>query len=112
MIPTREEIEQQIDIAELDRLRSEYAKAKADRRYVEEGKKSLLSVIASECQLGSEAARERHARGDQRYMDMLKTFREAVKAEADADFALESIKIKVQVWQTLCANERREYAQR
>ncbi len=98
-------------LGELRQMSEEYAKAYAERNYLEEMKKSKLAVLMKRAETDGHktaAAQEREARADQEYLDLLAGLKEATEISERLRWHLEIAKLGVAVWQTQQANERAE----
>lgn len=98
-------------LAELRSMSDEFAKAYADRVYLEEFRKSKLAMLMQEAERAgytSAAAQEREARAHKEYRDLLDALRIAVEKSEKLRWHLEVAKLGVGVWQTINANERAE----
>jgi hypothetical protein len=105
----------EIDIYKvLDYLRDnsgKYAKAKADRIYLEEFRKSLKAKLMVKYQregVSSVVAQERDAYADPEYETLLEGLKEAVEREEYLRWMLIAAQAKISVWQSLGANARAE----
>lgn len=86
-----------------------YAKAKSDRVYLEEFRKSKKALLMKDALLrGIEAAnaQEREAYADPEYLEVLKGLAEAIEREETLKWYLEAAKMKSDIWRTEQANER------
>ena len=86
-----------------------YAKAKAERIYLEEfrkTKKALLMKVAMEMGYESAAAQEREAYAHPEYDELLKGLAVAVEQEELLRWKLTAATIKGELWRTESANER------
>ena len=82
------------------------AKAKAERVYLEEFRKSLKSQLMQEHHNMAVSAQEREAYADSRYVEFLGTLREAVFQDEKIRFLREAALAKVEAWRSASANER------
>jgi hypothetical protein len=83
------------------------AKAKAERVYLEEYRKSLKSIIMRECNVNIPvSAQERNAYADPRYIEHLKALKEAVFQDEKIRFLREAALAKIDAWRSASANER------
>lgn len=83
-----------------------YAKAKAERVYLEEfrkSKKAMLMQNHSEKPIG---AQEREAYADPEYIGLLVALRAAVEAEETARWTLVAAQARVEVWRSQEASNR------
>jgi hypothetical protein len=88
-----------------------YGQAKAKRTYLEEYKKSLLSLLmkaAAKEGHNSVSAQEREAAANQQYIDFLKALETAVEEEEKLRFEIKRTEMEIEVWRTEQANERME----
>lgn len=88
-----------------------YGQAKANRVYLEEYKKSLLSLLMKGAEKqGHKAvsAQEREAYANPQYVELLKVLQGAVEAEEAQRFEIKRIEMEIEVWRTNQANERME----
>lgn len=97
----------------LDYLRDSapaYAKAKANRVYLEEYRKSLKAIIMKEVEpkFPSAAAQEREAYADDRYRQLLGGLRQAVEDEERLRWRIVAAQAKIEVWRSLESSRRIE----
>jgi hypothetical protein len=100
--------ESEVDRA-LDYLRDNAdaaAKARAERIYVEEFRKTVKSQIMKEHNALPLAAQEREAYADVRYIEHLDALRSAVFADEKHRFLLAAASAKIEAWRTQSSNER------
>lgn len=86
-----------------------YAKAKAERIYLEEfrkTKKALLMKVAMEMGYESAAAQEREAYAHTEYQELLKGLAIAIEEEETLKWMLTAAQMKSEIWRTESANER------
>lgn len=86
-----------------------FAKAKSDRVYIEEyrkSKKALLMLLA--CLRGTQtlAAQERDAYAHEEYQSLLKGLAAAVEQEETLKWQLTAAQLKIEVWRSENANNR------
>ena len=89
----------------------DYAKARSQRTYVEEFKKSKLAILMRQADrdgFKTAAAQEREALASDEYTALLDALREAVEAEERLRYDMRSIEMQAEVWRTLRADERFE----
>lgn len=89
----------------------EYAKAKSDRIYCEEYRKSLKSLLMKDAQAaGHQAAnaQEREAYASEEYIRHLKALREAVEIEENLRWMLIAAEARIEVWRSQEASKRSE----
>lgn len=100
--------EDEIDRA-LDYLRDnadEAAKARAERIYVEEYRKTIKAQLMKEHDGKSAVIQEREAYADARYVSHLEAIKEAVFRDEKLRFLKEAAQAKIEAWRTQCSNER------
>lgn len=85
-----------------------FAKAKAERIYLEEYRKSLKAILMKESIEQTVNAQEREAYSDSRYVDLLKGLKEAVEAEEELRWALVAAQARIEVWRSMEATNRAE----
>lgn len=88
-----------------------YAKAKAERTYLEEYRKSLKAILMQEAQVDGHqtaAAQEREAYADERYQDLLKGLKAAVEAEEEVRWGLVAAQARIDVWRSQESSKRQE----
>ena len=86
-----------------------FAKAKSDRVYIEEyrkSKKALLMQQASVNGVQTLAAQERDAYADEEYQALLKGLAAAVEQEETLKWQLTAAQLKIEVWRSENANNR------
>jgi hypothetical protein len=86
-----------------------YAKAKADRIYMEEYRKSLKAILMKRSMETAVNAQEREAYSHPEYLDLLKGLREAVEAEEKLRWDMVAAQARVEVYRTQEASKRMEY---
>lgn len=89
----------------------EYAKAKSDRIYCEEYRKSLKSMLMKDAlKDGHNAvnAQEREAYASEEYIRHLKALREAVEVEENLRWMLIAAEARIEVWRSQEASKRSE----
>lgn len=85
-----------------------YAAAKANREYLEQYRKTLKAKLMTEMIGEPVNAQERYAYAHKGYAEFLEGLKVAIEQEENLKWLLEAARMKVQVWQTLSANERVE----
>jgi len=93
---------------------SEYAKANADKVYLEQYRKSLKAIKESEAQeKGIKTGQERqaYAYSHPEYLELLKGLREATEKSEELRYRMKIAEERVGVWRTKQANGRREQGQ-
>ncbi len=88
-----------------------YAKAKADRVFIEEyrkTKKAQLMVAAEARGVTSAAGQEREAYANEEYETLIRGLQVAVEIEEKFRWQLEAARLKAEVWRTLESTRRIE----
>jgi hypothetical protein len=85
-----------------------YAKAKADRIYMEEYRKSLKAMIMKRSLETAVNAQEREAYSDPEYVQLLQALREAVEVEEEIRWGLVAAQARIEVWRSIEATNRAE----
>lgn len=104
-----EQIERRLH--ELRQMVDQFAKAYAERTYIEEFRKSKLAILMKEAEtLGhtSAAAQEREARAHPAYVELLSNLKTAVEESERIRWNLELARLGVSLYQTQQANQRAE----
>lgn len=86
-----------------------YAKAKAERIYIEQFRKSKKAILMRDfeaSQLRTQSEREQYAYAHPEYIELLDGLKKAVEIEERCKWALEKFKIEFEHWRTIQANER------
>lgn len=89
----------------------ELAKAKADRVYLEEFRKSKKAMLIQEAsdKLKTAQERESYAYAHPEYLQLLEALKEAVAKETKLQFLIKASELKFEQWRTIQANRRTEY---
>ena len=82
------------------------AKAKGERVYLEEYRKSLKSILMKASGQTSAALQEREAYADPQYIDHLKALRIAVEGEEALRWRMVAMQASVEVWRSQEASNR------
>lgn len=88
-----------------------FAKAKAERTYLEEYRKSLKAILMQEAQVDGHqtaAAQEREAYADERYQALLQGLKQAVEAEEEVRWGLVAAQARIDVWRSQESSKRQE----
>lgn len=88
-----------------------FAKAKAERTYLEEYRKSLKALLMQEAQVDGHqtaAAQEREAYADDRYQVLLQGLKAAVEAEEEVRWGLVAAQARIDVYRTQESSKRQE----
>lgn len=85
-----------------------YAKAKAERIYLEEYRKSLKAIIMKRSLENAVNAQEREAYSDPEYIKLLQGLKEAVEVEEEIRWGLVAAQARIEVWRSMEATNRVE----
>lgn len=85
-----------------------FAKAKAERVYLEEYRKSLKAILMKQSMENAVNAQEREAYSHPDYLALLKGLKEAVEIEEKLRWDLIGAQARVEIWRTEQANNRAE----
>jgi hypothetical protein len=85
---------------------AEYAKAKAERVYLEEWRKSKKALLMKSSGVDSIAAQEREAYSHPEYQEVLNGLKEAVEREESLRWGLGAAQARVELYRTESANNR------
>ena len=83
-----------------------YAKAKAERVYLEEFRKSKKALLMQNSNEKTAAMQERDAYAHPEYLGLLAALRVAVEAEENARWMLTAAQTRVEVWRSQEASNR------
>ena len=86
-----------------------YAKAKADRVYMEEYRKSLKAILMKRSMETAVNAQEREAYSHPEYVDLLNGLKEAVEQEERLRWEMVAAQARVEVYRSQEATKRVEY---
>lgn len=86
----------------------EYAKAKAERVYLEEFRKSKKAILMQEHADKAIGAQEREAYAHAEYIGLLAALRVAVETEETLRWKMVAAQARVEVWRTQSANDRNQ----
>jgi hypothetical protein len=84
------------------------AKARAERLYLEEFKKSKRALLMSNYLDQPVNAQEREALSDPEYLSFLEVLRGAIEADENNKFKREAAQALIEGWRTQCSNLRAE----
>ena len=85
-----------------------FARAKSERIYLEEYRKSLKSILMKRSMENSLGAQEREAYAHEEYLQLLKGLKEAIEGEEKLRWDLIGAQARVEIWRTEQANNRAE----
>ena len=83
-----------------------FAKAKAERVYLEEFRKSKKALLMAECTEKAVNAREQYAYSHPEYLELLEGLREAVEVEEELRWQQVAAQLRVEVWRSQEASNR------
>ena len=83
-----------------------YAKAKAERVYLEEFRKSKKALLMAQSEAKTSAEREQWAYGHGDYLKLLDGIRTAIEIEEGLKWGLEAARIRVDIWRSQEASNR------
>lgn len=85
---------------------AKFAKAKAERVYLEEFRKSKKAILMSHSPEPTAVAREQSAYANPEYIELLEGIKQAVEVEEKLKWELVAAQARVEVWRTEQANNR------
>jgi len=85
-----------------------FARAKSERIYLEEYRKSLKSILMKRSMENSLGAQEREAYAHEEYLQLLNGLKVAIEAEEKLRWDLIGAQARVEIWRTEQANNRAE----
>lgn len=88
-----------------------YSQSRSYRTYLEEYKKSLLSILMKEAEKEGHktgTSQEREAYANQRYITHLETLSNAVKDDEYNRYTVRQLEMEIEIWRTNQANNRME----
>ena len=85
-----------------------FAKAKAERIYLEEYRKSLKAILMKRSMETAIGAQEREAYAHEEYKQLLEGLKVAVEAEEELRWALVAAQARVEVWRSQESSKRAE----
>ena len=85
-----------------------YAKAKAERVYIEEYRKSLKAILMKRSMESAVNAQERDAYSNEEYIALLDGLRAAVETEEEVRWGLVAAQARIDVWRSQEASARQE----
>jgi hypothetical protein len=98
--------------AELDRLGDIFAKAKANRVYLHEFRKTKKALLMKQAAVGdvkmSAANQERDAYAHPEYQELLEGLKSATEYEEATRYQIETIRMKFEAWRSKRSTERAE----
>ncbi len=85
-----------------------FAKAKSQRVYLEEFRKSKKAILMAESTDKAANAREQYAYSHPEYLELLRGYKEAVEAEEKLRWDLIAAQARIEVWRSEQANNRNQ----
>jgi hypothetical protein len=85
-----------------------HAKAKAERNYLEEYRKSLKAILMKQCLENAIGAQEREAYAHPKYTELLEGIRAAMEEEERLRWDLIAAQAAIDIWRTEQSNLRAE----
>jgi len=85
-----------------------FARAKSERIYLEEYRKSLKSILMKRSMENSLGAQEREAYAHEEYLQLLNGLKAAIEGEEKLRWDLIGAQARVEIWRTEQANNRAE----
>ena len=83
-----------------------FAKAKAERTYIEEYRKSLKAILMKRSKESAVNAQERDAYSHDEYVALLDGLKAAVEAEEEIRWGLVAAQARIDLYRTQAANDR------
>ena len=88
------------------KMAPQFAKAKAERVYLEEYRKSLKAILMSQSGSQSLGAQERDAYAHEDYLELLDGLKVAVEAEEKLRWEMTAAQARIEIWRSEQANNR------
>ena len=88
------------------KMAPQFAKAKAERVYLEEYRKSLKAILMSQSGSKSLGAQERDAYAHEDYLELLEGLKVAVEAEEKLRWEMTAAQARIEIWRSEQANNR------
>jgi hypothetical protein len=85
---------------------SKFAKAKAERVYIEEYRKSLKAILMKRSLETAVNAQEREAYSHQEYIELLEALKEATETEEKLRWDLVAAQARIEIWRSQEASNR------
>jgi hypothetical protein len=87
---------------------AKFAKAKAERTYIEHFRKSLKGILMKRSMEIAIGAQEREAYAHPEMIELLKGLQAAVEIEEKLKWDITAAELRVEIWRTQSANDRAE----
>ena len=86
-----------------------FAKAKAERTYIEHYRKSLKAILMKRSNESAIGAQEREAYAHPEMLELIKGLQAAVEIEEKLKWDITAAELRVEIWRTEQANNRQEF---
>ena len=83
-----------------------YAKAKADRIFLENFRQSKKALLMNQCEEKAVNAREQAAYSNKDYIQLLEGLKEAIEIEETLKWQMTAAQARIEIWRTESANNR------
>ena len=87
----------------------QFAKAKAERTYIEHYRKSLKAILMKRSNESAIGAQEREAYAHPEMLELIKGLQAAVEIEEKLKWDITASELRVEIWRTEQANNRQEF---
>ena len=87
----------------------QFAKAKAERTYIEHYRKSLKAILMKKSNESAIGAQEREAYAHPEMLELIKGLQAAVEIEEKLKWDITAAELRVEIWSTEQANNRQEF---
>lgn len=87
----------------------QFAKAKAERTYIEHYRKSLKAILMKRSNESAIGAQEREAYAHPEMLELIKGLQAAVEIEEKLKWDITAAELRVEIWRTEQANNRQEF---
>lgn len=101
---TEQEVERAVDFIRDNA--SKYAKAKGERIFLEQYRKTKKALLMSDCDEKTQAAKETFAYAHMDYEELLEGLKPAVEIEETIKWQMIAAQAKIEIWRTQQANNR------
>jgi hypothetical protein len=86
-----------------------FAKAKAERTYIEHYRKSLKAILMKKSNESAIGAQEREAYAHPEMLELIRGLQAAVEIEEKLKWDITAAELRVEIWRTEQANNRQEF---
>jgi len=87
----------------------QFAKAKAERTYIEHYRKSLKAILMKKSNESAIGAQEREAYAHPEMLELIRGLQAAVEIEEKLKWDITAAELRVEIWRTEQANNRQEF---